>query len=168
MTNEFNFGVTHNSIDIDELGNKLTRTASGITLPLLYPGAVQKDFIPGFNFTGTHITNSFAPVFTSVGDAPFVNFNTLFNWSDNLTKIWGTHIIKTGVFFERSRKDQTSFGNNNGQYNFGDNPPTRTTPGMDFLTPHWAFTKPSIKRKITSMANTVTGTSRVSCRTPGK
>ncbi len=59
-------------------------------------------------------------MFTSVGDAPFVNFNTVFNWSDNLTKIAGTHTLKTGVFFERSRKDQTSFGNNNGQYNFGD------------------------------------------------
>ncbi len=120
MTNEFNFGITHNSIDIDEVGNKLTRTASGVTLPLLYPSAVQEDFIPGFTFSGTHITSSFAPVFTSVGDAPFVNFNTVFNWSDNLTKIWGTHTIKTGAFFERSRKNQTSFGNNNGQYNFGD------------------------------------------------
>lgn len=121
MTNEFNFGVTHNSIDIDEVGNKLTRTASGITLPLLYPSAVQKDYIPGFTFSGTHISSSFAPVFTSVGDAPFVNFNTVINWSDNLTKIIGTHTVKVGGFFERSRKNQSSFGNNNGQYNFGDN-----------------------------------------------
>ncbi len=123
-TNEFNFGVTHNSIDIDEVGNKLTRTASGINLPLLYPSAVQKDYIPGFTFSGTHITNAFnpgpSPVFTSVGDAPFVNFNTVFNWSDNMTKIAGTHTFKVGAFFERSRKNQTSFGNNNGQYNFGD------------------------------------------------
>lgn len=120
MTNEFNFGVTHNSIDIDEVGNSLTRTASGINLPLFYPSAVQKDYIPGFSFSGTHITSSFAPTFTSVGDAPFVNFNTVINWSDNLTKVAGTHTIKAGGFFERSRKDQTSFGNNNGQYNFGD------------------------------------------------
>src|SRR5581483_6007518 len=120
MTNEFNFGITHNSINIDEIGNKLTRTASGINLPLLYPNAVQNDYIPGFSFSGTHITSAFAPSFTSVGDAPFVNFNTLFNWSDNITKIAGTHTIKAGVFFERSRKNQSSFGNNNGQYNFGD------------------------------------------------
>jgi hypothetical protein len=123
-TNEFNFGVTHNSILIDEVGNKLTRTASGVNLPLLYPDAVQKDYIPGFQFTGTHITNSFnpgpSPIFTSVGDAPFVNFNTVFNASDNITKIVGTHTVKAGIFFERSRKNQTSFGNNNGQYNFGD------------------------------------------------
>jgi Carboxypeptidase regulatory-like domain/TonB-dependent Receptor Plug Domain len=120
MTNEFNFGVSHNSIDIDETGNKLTRTTSGVNLPLLFPGAVQKDYIPGFTFAGSRITSSFAPVFTSVGDAPFVNYNTVLNWNDNLTMIAGSHTIKLGGFFERSRKNQTSFGNNNGQYNFGD------------------------------------------------
>lgn len=119
-TNEFNFGVTHNSILIDETGNALTRTASGINLPLLYPSAVQKDYIPGFTFSGTHITSAFSPVFTSVGDAPFVNFNTVINWSDNLTKILGSHTIKAGGFFERSRKNQSSFGNNNGRYDFSD------------------------------------------------
>ncbi|HLK49734.1 MAG TPA: TonB-dependent receptor [Bryobacteraceae bacterium] len=119
-TNEFNMGVTHNSINIDETGTALTRTASGVTLPLLYPSAVQKDYIPGFNFAGTNITTAFAPNFTSVGDAPFVNYNTVINISDNLTRIMGSHTLKTGIFLERSRKNQSSFGNNNGFYNFGD------------------------------------------------
>jgi hypothetical protein len=113
-------GVTHNSINIDEAGDALTRTKSGVNLPLLYPSAVQKDYIPGFNFAGTNITSAFAPNFTSVGDAPFVNYNTVINISDNLTRIVGSHAIKTGVFLERSRKNQSSFGNNNGFYNFGD------------------------------------------------
>lgn len=120
MTNEFNVGITHNSITIDETGNTLTRTNSGVNLPLLYPGAVQKDYLPGFNFSGTHITSTFAPNFSSVGDAPFLNYNTVINLSDNITKIWNAHTIKLGALFERSRKDQTSFGNNNGFYNFGD------------------------------------------------
>ena len=119
-TNEFNMGVTHNSINIDEVGDALTRTKSGVNLPLLYPSAVQKDYIPGFNFAGTNITSAFAPNFTSVGDAPFVNYNTVINISDNLTRIVGSHTLKTGVFLERSRKNQSSFGNNNGFYNFGD------------------------------------------------
>jgi hypothetical protein len=131
-TNEFNFGITHNSINIDEVGNKLTRTASGIALPLLYPSAVQNDYIPGFNFSGTNLTSVFAPNFTSVGDAPFVNFNTLFNWSDSITKILGTHVIKAGVFFERSRKNQSSFGNNNGFYNFGDSSANPLDTGFGF------------------------------------
>ena len=119
-TNEFNMGVTHNSINIDQVGDALTRTKSGINLPLLYPSAVQKDYIPGFNFAGTNITSVFAPNFTSVGDAPFVNYNTVINISDNFTRIMGSHTLKTGLFIERSRKNQSSFGNNNGFYNFGD------------------------------------------------
>ena len=119
-TNEFNMGVTHNSINIDEAGDALTRTKSGVKLPLLYPNAVQNDYIPGFNFAGTNITSSFAPNFTSVGDAPFVNYNTVINISDSLTRVMGRHRLKTGIFMERSRKNQSSFGNNNGFYNFGD------------------------------------------------
>jgi hypothetical protein len=132
MTNEFNFGITHNSINIAAVGNSLTRTASGVTLPLLYPNAVQNDYIPGFNFGGTNLTSVFAPNFTSVRDAPFVNYNTVLNWSDNLTKISGKHVIKAGVFFERSRKNQTSFGSHNGFYNFGDTSANPLDTGFGF------------------------------------
>ncbi|HMF75387.1 MAG TPA: carboxypeptidase regulatory-like domain-containing protein [Bryobacteraceae bacterium] len=120
MTNEFNMGVTHNSIDIVQQGTALTRTTSGINLPLLYPNAVQDDYIPGFNFTGSNISTNYSPIFTSVGDAPFHNYNTTIDISNNIAKISGSHTIKGGIYLQRSRKDQSSFGNNNGQYNFGD------------------------------------------------
>ncbi len=129
MTNEVNWGFTHNSILIDETGNQLTRTASGITLPVLYPNAIQKDYIPNVSFNGTRITAS--PGFGS-GDAPFVNYNTTIDLSDNLTKVWGKHTIKTGFYMQRSRKDQTSFSNNNGSYNFGDNPSNPFDTGFGF------------------------------------
>ena len=131
-TNEFNMGVTHNSINIDESGKALTRTASGVNLPLLYPNAVQNDYIPGFNFAGTNITSAFAPNFTSVGDAPFVNYNTVINISDNFTRIMGSHTLKAGLFMERSRKNQSSFGNNNGFYNFGDTTANPLDTGFGF------------------------------------
>ena len=131
-TNEFNMGVTHNSININETGDVLTRTKSGINLPLLYPSAVQNDYIPGFNFAGTNITSAFAPNFTSVGDAPFVNYNTVIDISDNLTRIMGPHTLKTGIFFERSRKNQSSFGNSNGFYNFGDTSANPLDTGFGF------------------------------------
>jgi hypothetical protein len=118
MTNELNFGLTHNSIDIVQTGNALTRTASGVTLPVLYPNAIQDDYIPGFTFSGSNMSNG--PDFTAVRDAPFHNYNTTIDFSDNLTKIWGAHTVKTGVYVQRSRKDQTSFGSHNGFYNFGD------------------------------------------------
>ena len=117
MTNEANWGYTKNTIDIVEVGNVLRRSTSGVTLPLLYPSAVQDDYIPNATFNGTHLANS--PTFVT-NDAPFHNHNTSIDVSDALTKIWGTHTIKTGIFLQRSRKDQTSFSDNNGSYNFGD------------------------------------------------
>ncbi len=117
MTNEANWGYTKNTIDIVEVGNVLRRATSGVTLPLLYPSAVQDDYIPNATFNGSHLANS--PTFVT-NDAPFHNHNTSIDVSDALTKIWGTHTIKGGIFLQRSRKDQTSFSDNNGSYNFGD------------------------------------------------
>ena len=119
MTNEFNWGFTHNSILITETGNALTTTATGINLPELYPNAVQNNYIPAVTFNGTRISAS--PTL-GTGDAPFINYNTTIDTVDNLTKVWGKHTIKAGVYLQRSRKDQTSFANFNGSYNFGDNP----------------------------------------------
>src|SRR5579884_1077782 len=119
MTNEFNWGFTKNKIDIFEVGDKLRRKTSGVNLPLLYPNAVQDDYIPEPRFDGTHLANS--PQFVA-NDAPFHNYNTSIDIVDNLTKMWSAHAIKTGIFMQRSRKDQTSFGDNNGYYRFGDNP----------------------------------------------
>ena len=119
MTNEFNWGFTHNSLLIDEVGNVLTRSTSGINLPVLYPNAVQKDYIPAMTFNGTRIANS---PNLGTNNAPFVNYNTTIDISDNLTKVWGAHTLKAGIYLQRSRKDQTSFGDANGNYNFGDNP----------------------------------------------
>ena len=130
MTNEVNWGFTHNSILIDEAG-QVTDAAPlpASTLPVLYPSAVQKDYIPAVTFNGTRITAS--PAF-GTGDAPFVNYNTTIDLSDNLTKVWGKHTIKAGFYMQRSRKDQTSFANANGSYNFGDNPSNPYDTGFGF------------------------------------
>jgi hypothetical protein len=129
MTNEANWGFTHNSILIDENGNVLRRSTSGINLPVLYPNAVQRDYIPAVSFNGTRITAS--PAF-GTGNAPFINYNTTIDISDNLTKVWGKHTLKAGLYMQRSRKDQTSFANANGSYNFGDNPSNPYDTGYGF------------------------------------
>jgi len=132
MTNEFNWGFTHNSILIDETGNTLTRTATGINLPLLYPSANQKDYIPAVSFNGTRISGNSGTNIFGTGNAPFVNYNTTIDFSDNLTKVWGKHTIKGGAYLQRSRKDQTSFANANGSYAFGDNPANPYDTGFGF------------------------------------
>jgi hypothetical protein len=73
MTDELNIGMTKNSINIFESGNVLTSAGSGVHLPILYPNAVQDDYLPQINVTGTHLANS--PSF-GTADAPFVNYNT--------------------------------------------------------------------------------------------
>ena len=117
-TNQFLFGTSHNTINYSLSDNTLTRTHSGINLPLLYPKAIQGDLIPSSSFSGQHMSNS--PSF-GTSNGPYVNFNTVIDISDNLSKLWGSHFLKTGVYLERSRKDQITGAAFNGNYNFGDN-----------------------------------------------
>jgi hypothetical protein len=118
MTNEFNIGSTFNSILIDEGANTgYTRTASAANLNLLYPNANQNNYLPQVSFAGK-IANT--PSF-GTADAPFINHNTTLDITDALSKVWGQHTMKFGAYLSRSWKDQTSFGDFNGNYNFGDN-----------------------------------------------
>jgi outer membrane receptor protein involved in Fe transport len=118
LTNEFNMGTSHNSILIDQTGTGFTRAASGVNLPLLYPSAVQRDYLPQVAFGGSRLAAS--PTF-GTSDAPFINYNTTIDITDSVSKVWNRHTIKAGMYLQRSRKDQTSFGAFDGSYNFGDN-----------------------------------------------
>jgi len=116
MTNEINVGSTFNSIRIDSAGSGYTRTATGATLPMLYPNAVQEDFLPQISFGGK-IANG--PQF-GTSDAPFINHNTTLDITDGFSKIHGKHTMKFGFYGQRSWKDQTSFGAFDGSYSFSD------------------------------------------------
>ena len=117
-TNEGTWGYGHNQINIDAVGNGFSRAANGLSaLPQLYPGAVQGDYLPGFNFGGSRLANS---PNRNTPDAPFVNYNSTLDWIDNVSKVWNQHVIKAGVYVSRSRKDQSSFAPFNGVFQFGD------------------------------------------------
>jgi hypothetical protein len=117
MTNEASWGFGKNTIHITPTTDGLTRAKTGINLPVLYPDDVQQDFIPTFAFNGSRLagTASFG-----TNNAPFYNYNTTIEWIDNLSKVWNQHTFKTGIYIQRSRKDQTSFANANGSYDFSD------------------------------------------------
>jgi hypothetical protein len=118
MTNEFNWGYTKNTINIFATTQGLSQSALGSNpLPVLYPNAVQNNYLPNVTFGGNNLANS--PSFGSA-DAPFINYNTTFDFTDGLTKVWNKHTIKAGFYMQRSRKNQTSFASFNGSYNFGD------------------------------------------------
>ncbi len=119
LTNESTWGFSHNQINIDPVGNGLSRAALGLTaLNVLYPDAIQHDFIPTFAFNGSRIANTAS---FGTNNAPFFNYNTTIEAIDNLSKVWNQHVIKAGFYLQRSRKDQTSFANANGSYDFSDN-----------------------------------------------
>lgn len=116
--NEIRVGFGKNQINIDATTNGLTRTATGLSsLPSLYPGAIQQDYIPQFNFNGGRISNG--PNY-GTNNAPFFNYNRTFDVVDNFSKIVDRHALKTGLYFQHSWKDQTVFTNANGNINFID------------------------------------------------
>ena len=126
---EATIGGSHNSIDINPANTKFNRSSLGLNgIPVIYPGAVQIDSPPQFVFGG-RIGN--APNIGS-NNAPFYNFNTTRDWSVSLSKIARQHTIKTGAFWQNSFKPQSSFANNNGQYNFSDNTSNPLDTGFGF------------------------------------
>jgi hypothetical protein len=115
---EATIGGSHNSIDINPANTKFNKTSLGLSgIPVVYPGAVQIDSPPQFVFGG-RIAN---PPNIGSNNAPFYNFNTTRDWVASVSKIAGSHNIKVGGFWQNSFKPQSSFANNNGQYNFADN-----------------------------------------------
>ncbi len=112
---ETTVGISHNAIDILPGSEKFNKTALGLSnFPTIFPNAVQLDLPPQFVFGG-RIANG-----PNVGsaNAPFTNFNTVRTVSSNLSKIWGSHTLKVGIFWENSFKPQSSFANANGSINF--------------------------------------------------
>ena len=75
-------------------------------MPLLYPDAVAADYIPFFQFNGGNTANA-AEYRTNQG--PFTNQNTTWDILGNLTKIWGQHSAKVGVYYQTSYKPQSIF-----------------------------------------------------------
>ena len=119
MTNEFNYGRSYNYLPTSiPTGNSpyLKANSPGWgNVPVLNPGADPSGFLPGFNFAGSNISN--APNFSTNG-LPYINRNPISNYSDNLTKLWGKHTLKAGVFVETGTKFQTASADTNGTYNF--------------------------------------------------
>jgi hypothetical protein len=126
---EMTVGVSHNAIDILPGNPKFNRTDLGLAaFPTIFPSAVQLDLPPQFAFGG-RISNG-----PNVGsnNAPFTNFNTVRNVITNFSKVWGSHTLKAGIFWENSFKPQSSFANNNGSINFSNDANNPLDSGFGF------------------------------------
>jgi hypothetical protein len=114
---EGTFGTGHNEINIFDLDKKWNRTNLGLTgLPILFPAGIKDDYPPQIALGGRYGTSP------NVGsnNAPFYNFNTTYDFTSSVTKIWGRHTSKAGFYAQRSLKDQSGFGPNNGRIEFND------------------------------------------------
>ncbi len=86
---------------------------NNVNLPLLYT-VTSSTSIPDISYGG----NGQSYPWSYFGANPWFQANTTINANDNLTWVKNNHSFKFGVFYQRSRKDQVSWGNFNGQFNF--------------------------------------------------
>ena len=87
--------------------NDFTRQGFGINLPTIYGASNVIPQVAIQNYTTLSVT-----------PLVFNNFNRIFSFKENLTKIAGNHALKMGALFMRSRKNQDNPPAINGQFNF--------------------------------------------------
>jgi hypothetical protein len=116
---ELSWGRAANSLNYQLQLQNLFRQNAGVEgLPLLFPDAVQSDYIPWFVFRGGRTGNA-GQYQTDRG--PFTNENITHDVIANITKVWGSHASKAGFYFQHSFKPQSIFASFNSQIDFTDN-----------------------------------------------
>lgn len=113
LLNEVSFGPSVYTSQIQGVNGDLSVGANNINLPLLYP-VQSTTSIPDFGFSG----NGQSYPSTYFGATPWHQAATTIDATDNLTWTRMSHTFKFGIFYQRARKDQISYGNSNGQFSF--------------------------------------------------
>jgi hypothetical protein len=132
MVNDFVAGWTVNQQHIYSVNDQVLASKYGINIPLLYPVSADSP-VPDMSFGG--ISNQ-SGTWSYLGALPWNNGDTVINLNDNLTKVLGKHTLKAGIFVERSRKDQSSWGNANGTFNFDGNNDSQRAAGLQSGDPY--------------------------------
>ncbi len=116
MVNEYTMGATTRGQTFNPVDkSKVSRDKMG-NIGQWYPAANESKAIPNVTFGG--VPNYINP---SLGNIPYTNENPVFTFSDNLSKVAGTHALKAGVYIERMRKDEVGGPNTRGAFDFGRN-----------------------------------------------
>jgi len=84
-----------------------TRKGEGIDLPMIYG---RNDAIPTVNISGYNGLGA--------SNVNWNNFNRLFNWKDDFSRLIGNHNLKAGILALRSRKNQDNWPAVNGTLSF--------------------------------------------------
>ena len=143
MVNEFTFGKSYNTWsyypnDPDalaraQMGNppsfdnfatdpNFVNDTGGVRPAGLGTGPLNfMDIVPGLSFGGGQITESGGTFCGGggIGDCPYTNWNNIYSFNDEISKVQGRHNLKAGIFIEHTEKVQHSGqGNYTGNYNF--------------------------------------------------
>lgn len=104
LVNEFSYGKSYNYLWYDAVEPaRIARSAMGNPrewYPLDESKGNQKDYIPDVQFGSIPVN---APN-TRLYGIPYKNWNDIYSFVDNLSKVWGNHNIKTGIYVERTGK----------------------------------------------------------------
>jgi len=116
--NELILGVSQNHLTYAPLyPDRVNRTKLGINVPQFNPALNADNLIPNFAFGG--VQNA-ASVNMSDG-VPYDNSNLILSLVENVSKIYKTHTFRFGVYYERSKKDQSANAATRGSLDFGVN-----------------------------------------------
>jgi outer membrane receptor protein involved in Fe transport len=117
LTNEFIFGASQNNLTLDPtVANAASYSGIGFNFQLPFSGYPETQW---FNITFGGVPNQNFGGVTGYSQYPYKNSNTTFDIYDNVSKVIGTHTLKAGFYYQRSRKDQAA--GDSAQINFSHN-----------------------------------------------
>ena len=109
MVNEFNSGYSDFREDFRIIGDGVKRSTWGFSFPEIYPGN-REDRIPNVGISAYQgISGSGQPSYTRT---------PTFTVRDNLTKIIGSHSLKTGFYWESMNMNELNTATDNGSFSF--------------------------------------------------
>ena len=118
--NEFTWGInrgfqSRNFLDDAALA-KNQRSKIGLgSLGQFYPKNNPLDYVPDASFGGVPnaVNLTIDPKF------PFLGTNNIWNFTDNLSHVWGAHTLKTGIYFEPTARNARRESLFRGAFDFG-------------------------------------------------
>ncbi len=159
MTNEFVFGYTFIGFpNVFQDPDKVDRTKIGFAYKGLFKNGVAQ--FPNLTGAGEAANISTNGGFEVGGPTQGLYANKYMpSASDNVSKIWGKHTFKAGVFWERIRNAQPASNTTQGQYNVnGGNSNTMGNPYLDMLLGNLnSYTETSFNRINDIYYNTYEG-----------
>lgn len=105
LFNEASLAVSQNTLRYYPAEpDKVNRVKLGILIPQRNPALNPDNTIPDMTFSS--IQNYANP---SLSDGtPYFNQNTIYSFTDNVSKVKGTHVFKTGIYVEHTQKIQSA------------------------------------------------------------